>query len=174
MRGFPMDFRLDRNGVRRTFGLMAAMLWLALALPAFSDNGPPLPRFAILSKDRVNLRVGPGEQYRIEWEYRRKGYPVEVIAKSDVWRKVRDWQGTEGWVHQTMIAEQRNVIVRGEVRALRAAADAGSATVARAEPGVIAKLLECHGTWCRVEVQGIRGWLGRGDVWGVFPDETVP
>ncbi|HUK10908.1 MAG TPA: SH3 domain-containing protein [Stellaceae bacterium] len=174
MRGPSGNFAGIVFAMMRLLRIAGVALVLASAPAALAENAPPLPRFAILSKDRVNLRVGPGEQYRIEWEYRRKGYPVEVIAKSDVWRKVRDWQGTEGWVHQTMIAEQRNVIIRGEVRALRAAADAGSATVARAEPGVIAKLLECHGTWCRIEVQGIRGWLARGDVWGVFPDETVP
>jgi SH3-like domain-containing protein len=160
--------------MKRIFRLVTLALALLVGLPALADNAPPLPRFATLRADRVNLRVGPGEQYRIEWEYRRKGFPVEVIAKSDVWRKIRDWQGTEGWVHERMIAEQRNVIVRGEVRALREKADTTSAAVARAEPGVVARLLECHGAWCRIEVQGIRGWLARNDIWGVYPDETVP
>jgi SH3-like domain-containing protein len=98
---------------------------------------------------------------------------VEVIGKSDVWRKIRDWQGTEGWVHQRMLAESRGVIVRGAVRPLHSDPDPASAIVARAEPGVIAKLLECRGAWCRVETSDIRGWLGRNEVWGVDPDEDV-
>jgi SH3-like domain-containing protein len=45
--------------------------------------------------------------------------------------------------------------------------------VAKAEPGVVARLLECRGAWCRVEAQGITGWLERGEIWGVYPDEQV-
>jgi len=164
------EIAIGRAWLCRIAALALALFW---AHGAWADSSPPLPRFESLSKDRVNLRVGPGNQYRIEWEYRRRGFPVEVIAKSDVWRKVRDWQGTEGWVHERMITEQRTVIIRGEVRLLHESADAGSTAVARAEPGVIARLLECHRQWCRVEVQGIRGWLRRTEIWGVYPDEDV-
>ena len=76
-------------------------------------------------------------------------------------------------MHQRMLAETRSVIVRGEVRLIRAEPDPAGAVVARVEPGVIAKLLECRGLWCRVEVQNLRGWLSRNEIWGVYPDEVV-
>ena len=138
-----------------------------------ADTEPALPRYATLRANEVNLRTGPGEQFQIQWVYVRKGFPIQVIAKSDVWRKVRDWQGTEGWVHQRMIADSRAVIVRGDVRALHSDPDPAATVVARVEPGVIAKLLECHGAWCLVEAQDLRGWLGRNEIWGVGPDEEV-
>jgi len=161
-------------GMNRVFraGFVALVLLLPLAAAAV-ETGPALPRFAALRSNEVNLRTGPGKQYPIEWVYRRKGFPVEVVAKFDVWRKVRDWQGTEGWVHQRMIAEARTVIVRGEVRQLHGEPDPSSPVVARAEPGVVARLLECQGAWCRVEVQNVRGWFSRNEIWGVYPDEDV-
>jgi len=76
-------------------------------------------------------------------------------------------------VHQRMLTESRGVIVRGAVRPLHSDPDPASNIVARAEPGVIAKLLECRGAWCRVETADVRGWLGRNEVWGVDPDEDV-
>ena len=46
--------------------------------------------------------------------------------------------------------------------------------VARAEPGVIGHLLECRGPWCRIEAGEVAGWIQRGDIWGVYPNEAVP
>jgi SH3-like domain-containing protein len=132
-----------------------------------------LPHFASLRADTVNLRTGPGERYPIEWVYKRKGLPVEVTAQVDVWRRVRDADGTEGWVQERMLAASRSVVVTGAPRTLRADPDAAAAAVARAEPGVIARLLECKGPWCRVETQGLKGWLPRAEMWGVTRDETV-
>lgn len=162
-----------RRGVRALLRLAAVTLLLSAGVAGAADKGPAVPRFVTLRADEVNLRTGPGERYPIEWVYTRKGLPVEVVAEYDVWRKIRDSQGTEGWVHQRMITGNRAVIVRGEEHPLLSDPDPQSAVVARAEPGVIAKLLECQGPWCRVEAQDIRGWLRRSDVWGVYPDEDV-
>jgi SH3-like domain-containing protein len=99
--------------------------------------------------------------------------PVEILAEFDIWRKIRDWQGTEGWVHQRMVTGTRTVMVKGEMRSLRSDPDPAARPVANAEPGVVARLLECRGAWCRVEAQGIKGWLERSEIWGVYPDEQV-
>ena len=133
-----------------------------------------MPRFEVLHADKVNLRAGPGDRYPIEWVYLRKDWPVEVIASFDHWRRVRDWEGTEGWVHEKMITQRREVIVTGAIRALRQGPDLGTAPVARAEPGVMAKLVECRGDWCRIEAGDTTGWVQRGDIWGVYPNESVP
>jgi SH3-like domain-containing protein len=146
---------------------------LALIASAAVADTVVVQRYVTLRAAEVNLRAGPGEQFPIQWVYRRKGLPVEVIGKSDVWRKIRDWQGTEGWVHERMLTGSRGVIVRGAVRPLHSDPDPASEIVARVEPGVIAKLLECRGAWCRVETAEIKGWLGRNEVWGVDPDEEV-
>ena len=166
-----------RRWVRAVVGaaLMVAceMCWPKITVAA-SGSEAPVPRFAALHADKVNLRAGPGDRYPIEWVYVRKDWPVEVIAQFDHWRRVRDSDGTEGWVHEKMITARREVVVTGGVRALRQSPDANGTVIARAEPGVVARLEECRGDWCRIAAADIAGWVQRSEVWGVFPNETVP
>lgn len=152
--------------------LAATALAVAVAWSATAAD-EKLPRFESLRVDQVNLRAGPGERYPIEWVYQRKGLPVEVTAQFDVWRRVRDSDGTEGWVHQRMLTDRRSVVVTGALRTLHRDPTAAAPAVARIEPGVVARLLDCKGAWCRLETQGVKGWLPRTDIWGVFPDEVV-
>ena len=149
---------------------------LSAATPASggeAEGADKLPRFVSLRSDQVNLRVGPGENYPIEWVLTRKEMPVEIVKEFEHWRKIHDWQGTEGWVHERMVWSKRSVAVSGGIRALHRLPDRASEVVARAEPGVFARLIECRGAWCRIEAAGISGWILRSDVWGVYPDEAV-
>jgi len=152
--------------------LAISVLW-EVAARAAGGAEVPLPRFAALHADKVNLRTGPGDRYPIEWVYLRKDWPVEILAQFDHWRRVRDWEGTEGWVHEKMITSRREVIVTGGVRAVRQSPDHNAGLVARAEPGVMARLAECRGEWCRVEAGETTGWVQRSDIWGVYPNENV-
>ncbi len=140
---------------------------------ADSGKDPPLPRFVSLRFDQVNLRAGPGDQYPIEWVLTKKGLPVEIIGKFDVWWKIRDWQGSVGWVRERMVTASRTVVITGQTRVLHADPDADAPAVAKAEAGVIARLLSCRAAWCRVQAQGVKGWIERGEIWGVLPDEAV-
>jgi len=149
---------------------------LGRALPAAAAEGEarlPVPRFVSLHADKVNLRTGPGERYPIEWILVRRDLPVEIVAEFEHWRRIRDYQGTEGWVHERMLEGKRDVVVTGGVRTLRRQPVTNSAVVARAEPGVVARLLECQGPWCRIDAGEASGWLRRDEIWGVFPDETI-
>lgn len=130
-------------------------------------TGLPLPRFVSLRANEVNFRTGPGVRYPIEWVFMRAGLPVQVIAEFDTWRKIRDPDGTEGWVHQSMLSGRRHVIVVNQVRSLRKAPEPAAPPIARLEPGVILRLETCRAAWCEVEVAGRRGWLPRTHVWGL-------
>jgi SH3-like domain-containing protein len=163
--------------VRASAGSVLTVVFLGSCEAIASAAGgadAPLPRFAVLHADKVNLRTGPGDRYPIEWVYLRKDWPVEVVAQFDHWRRVRDWEGTEGWVHEKMITQRREVIITGRIRALRQSPDLSGALVARAEPGVVARLDECRGDWCRVSTGDKTGWVQRSDIWGVYPSENVP
>ncbi|HZK91473.1 MAG TPA: SH3 domain-containing protein [Stellaceae bacterium] len=166
-----------RKWVRAVAGLglaLASGVWWEAIAAAVGGAEAPLPHFASLHSDKVNLRAGPGDRYPVEWVYVRKDWPVEVVAQFDHWRRVRDWAGTEGWVHEKMVAGRREVIVIGGVRALRTAPDLAAALVARAEPGVVARLDECRGGWCRIVAGDVTGWVERSNIWGVYPTEAVP
>ncbi len=132
-----------------------------------------LPRFESLRSDKAYLRVGPGVRFPIAWVYQRRGLPVEVIEEYDTWRRVRDRDGVEGWMHSSLLQTKRQVLVHGGVRDMRRAAEDGAPVVARLEPGVIGALQKCETNWCRVEITGLSGWIRRDQIWGVYPFEAL-
>ena len=163
-------------------GWIASIVVLAslAAATAAAEEGPqatglPLPRFVSLRADEVNMRTGPGVRYPVDWVYKRKTMPLEVIAEFGTWRKVRDIQGTQGWIHQSMLSNSRWVTITGQTRTLRRKPDSQAAAVARIEPGAMALLQECPEDtgWCRLTSGGYEGWLRRVEFWGIYPRETI-
>src|SRR5919112_4056158 len=132
-------------------------------------TGLPVPRFVSLRSAEVNVRTGPGTRYPVEWVFVKRDIPVEITAEFDTWRRIRDWEGTEGWVHQSMLSGKRAMVVLGDVRTLRRAAGDNASGLAKVEPGVAGKLLHCQTNWCEVNVGGYRGWLQKSEFWGVYP-----
>ena len=136
--------------------------------------GLPLPRFVSLRTNPINMRTGPGVRYPVDWVYQRRHLPVEVVAEFDTWRRIRDPGGSEGWVHQSMLTGRRTGMVKGGTQALRRTNADTAEQVASLEQGVIVNVQRCPaGPFCRVEVNGLQGWLKRDQLWGVYPDETV-
>jgi SH3-like domain-containing protein len=136
------------------------------------SGGLPVPRFVSLGSDRVNARAGPGTRYPIEWVFVRRGLPVEVVAESDLWRRVRDAEGAEGWVHRGLLSGRRTALIRGpQTRELRREPDEKTAPVARAEPGVIGRLHRCRTGWCQMSVGDRKGWIRQTQIWGVYSEE---
>jgi len=154
---------------------IALLLPLAPLAAAPEQSGLPVPRYVSLRADKANMRAGPGDQYPIKWVYQRPGMPLEILAEYFNWRRVRDWQGTEGWMHASMLTGRRYAVITGEARTLRAKPDAASPPVATVEPSVVARVRECRAAspWCELEIKGIRGWLQRGSLWGVYPEEVI-
>ena len=153
------------------FGALALGLWLALTGFGLAQNALPVPRFVSIHAPKVNVRTGPGARYPVDWVLVRKSMPVEIVAEFEHWRKIRDWQGTEGWVHQNMLSGNRTAVVMNEIRALRRNANDASPIVAKVEPGVIGRVLSCEDAWCRLEISGFRGYMKRTEIWGVLDDE---
>src|SRR5262245_50012280 len=71
----------------------------------------PIPRFVSLKSDKVNVRKGPSTDQSIVWVFSRAGLPVEVIAESDNWRRVRDSEGADGWVWHSLLSGRRTVLI---------------------------------------------------------------
>lgn len=160
--------------------LLCASCLSAPAMAQTESTGLPLPRFVSLRANEVNLRTGPGTRYPIEWTYTRKDLPVEIVAEFETWRKIRDWQGIEGWVHQTMVSSRRMMTVTGETRTVYASPEENAAPVARVEAGVFGRLWQCPRgkEFCKVEIENpkggnVQGWMRRDDLWGVQKGEVV-
>ena len=176
---------------RATSGARVVFLLIALAaVPAAAaqpegptaPNGPsglPLPRFVSLKAERVNVRSGPTKDNEVNWVYTRVGLPVEIIAEYDNWRRIRDWEGAEGWVLHSLLSGRRTVLISAPAKAvddfvpLHAGADPQSPITARLQSGVLATVKQCAGNWCRVIGHGYDGWIEQGRLWGVYPGENV-
>ncbi|MDR3326201.1 MAG: hypothetical protein LBS66_02680 [Rhodospirillaceae bacterium] len=135
----------------------------------------PLPRFVSLRSDKINLRTGPGVRYPIDWIYVHSRLPVEVIAQFENWRKIRDWQKVEGWVHQSMLSSKRTIIIIDEQRYLREKPNEKSLPIALVEPNVIGDLLSCPSSkiYCNVKIDNVSGWMKRDEFWGIYQNEYI-
>lgn len=143
------------------------------APPTLGPSGLPLPRFVSLASDAANMRAGPGNRYPIEWVYHQSGLPTLVIAEYDMWRKIRDHDGTEGWMYTSLLSGKRTVVVTAERAVLHSRKDKNSRQLLIAEKNVLGKLLNCVPDWCRVKIDGSKGWLKRDTVWGIGADEVL-
>jgi len=143
-------------------------------------SGLPLPRFVSLKAARVNLRIGPSTDYAVSWLYLKSGLPVEIIQEYDNWRRVRDADGTEGWVNQSLLSGERTAIAAPWMRGdgqdiyvnLRRDSMPTASVVAKLEPGVVLRLDECNGNWCHAEAGGVEGWVSQAEIWGAYPGEA--
>lgn len=143
-------------------------------------SGLALPRFVSIKAKKVNMRVGPGVDYKVDWMYTKVGLPLEILQEYDNWRKVRDSEGSEGWISKSLLSGKRTAIVapwkRGETNGLISmkTGPSGDATiVARLEPGLVVKIDKCEKSWCEVEVESMKGFAPQDQLWGVYPDESV-
>jgi SH3-like domain-containing protein len=144
------------------------------------ERGPSgfiVPRFVSLKTDVVNVRRGPSNEHEVAWVFRRKGLPVEVIAEFEHWRRIRDSEGEEGWVYQSLLAGERTVIVepwkKGTVIVLHRNPDPSAPAVARLKSGVIGDVQQCSGQWCEIAVEGYDGWVEQAALFGVYPGEQL-
>ncbi len=139
-----------------------------------SVTGLAIPRFMSLRFDDVNLRVGPGMRYPIDWVYHRRDLPVEIIRELEDWRLVQDQDNVRGWVRAQTISPRRGFVVRGAEHALRAKPADDAPPVALLKPGVVGHIRACAAAsaWCEVEVGTFKGFIRRDDFYGVYPNES--
>nr|WP_165914104.1 SH3 domain-containing protein [Sinorhizobium americanum] len=158
----------------------ASMNSAAFAQAAKGPSGLPLPRFVSLKSKSVNLRIGPSLDYAVAFRYLKTGVPVEIIQEYDNWRRIRDADGTEGWVNQALLSGDRTALaapwMRGKGESvfvnLRRDPQSAAPIVARMQPGVLLHIGECNGDWCHAETQGVEGWIAQAEIWGAYPGEA--
>jgi SH3-like domain-containing protein len=141
-------------------------------------SGLPVPRFVSLKSDKVNVRAGPTKDHDVAWVYSRAALPVEVTAEFENWRRIRDWEGAEGWVYHSLLSGRRTALVsqpkgKTELVELHARPDAAAPVMAKLQTGVLGSVKRCQSNWCRVIGEGFDGWVEQSRLWGVYPDEKV-
>ena len=151
------------------FSLLTAMMLVHPALaqetPDESESGLALPRMVSLRSNLINARSGPGA-----------GAPVEIVAEFELWRKIKDWQGSESWVHKSMLSGRRSIKMStpGESN-IYDKPDFTSPVIAKAEDEVIGSVKKCpaNSQFCLINFGTVEGWVPRSNFYGVYPKEEI-
>lgn len=142
--------------------------------PALAINeGLPIPRFVSLKKEVVYLRAGPSMNHPIDWEYRRKGLPVEITAEFKDWRRIRDPDGDVGWINVVMLMGKRTVLILEDERSFLNKSNLESGYAFRAARGVLLNVISCNGLWCKLLHGKQKAWTLQDGLWGVYPGEVI-
>ena len=159
--------------------MMLSACGSARAVEPNGTSGLPIPRFVSLKSDKVNVRAGPTKDHDVAWVYNRAALPVEVTAEFENWRRIRDWEGAEGWVYHSLLSGKRTALVapqskkKDDLLELHDKPDAASAVIAKMQHGVLANVKRCRDGWCRLTGEGFDGWIEQARLWGVYPGEKV-
>ncbi len=169
--------RLTRRQALAMLAALSAAPNLALADPVGPVTKLPLPRYASLKTDRVNLREGPSKDHPTKWVYERAGLPVEITAEFEIWRKVRDSEGVEGWVLHSLLSGRRTALVTpnkaAENSKIYARSSESADLAATLQSGVIVNIRNCDGAWCLIDGDGFKGYIQQVKLWGVYPNEKI-
>ena len=144
---------------------------------AVGASGLPLPRFVSLKADKVNVRRGPASEHQVAWVFQRRGLPVEIVAEFENWRRIRDNDGEEGWVYQSMLSGKRTALVapwrKGDAIPMYSAAGLDGGLDRHGQCGRRGRVEDCSGNWCQLNAGGYEGWIDQAMLWGVYPGEQV-
>ena len=138
-----------------------------------ANNNSSLPKFVSLKFNEVNARTGPNLRYPIKWVYIQKGEPVEIIAQFEQWRKIKDYNGDEGWVHEAMIHNKRHVIVHSKDYIPVYMRDSMKRIIAKAEPKARLDLVNCNNRSCKIKNNNIEGYVMKEHLWGIYNNEAI-
>jgi SH3-like domain-containing protein len=142
-----------------------------------TTSGLPIPRFVSIKTDRVNVRGGPDKDHDVAWIYTRVGWPVEITAEFENWRRIRDSDGSEGWVYHSLLSGKRMAAVQLKLKTdlapLYEKPDPKSGVMAKLQVGVLGLVKRCSGAWCQISGDGFDGWIEQNELWGVYPGEKI-
>ena len=155
---------------------MQKWIWILFIILSFPVNAANLPFFGSLKSSKINLRTGPGERFPIQWVYTKPTLPVEVIDEFDVWYKIKERDETQGWIHKNMLSARRTALTATTYPVSVYKKKSFSAPVIAILKGeFIVNVLSCpkNESFCLIQTQGIKGWVQRKNLWGVYPNEEV-
>lgn len=164
----------------RSFKFLTALaVCLGLLAPiaaSAAERGPvtnlPLPRYVSMKAAEGYARRGPSGTHRIDWVFKRRHMPLQIVAEYGHWRRVQDRDGAGGWMHYSLLSGNRTVLIAEPEVILYRRASTDAPMSARLQAGVVAWLGECAAGWCKLEVDGTDGWATTSALWGVAPDES--
>ena len=124
--------------------------------------------FLSLKNNEVYVRVGPSKEYPIKFIYKKKYLPLEVLDKSETWRKIKDFENNSGWIHISQLSKKKSAININNNSLLYKKPTIFSKPIAKLEIGRLVLIKKCKEEWCKITSGGFSGWIFKDSLWGKF------
>ena len=96
-----------------------------------------------------------------------------MVDEFGPWRQVRDHEGTIGWMHVLLLNNKRTaLIIKEKLKLFEDTSNVAAVTII-ADNGVVAVIDSCKDLWCKLEIDGVDGWVKQQYLWGVYPKENI-
>jgi SH3-like domain-containing protein len=142
-----------------SLGCCGVMVFLLLCGAAYATQ-----RISV-SANEANIRSGAGNNFDVLWKSE-KYFPLNVVKKVGDWYQVKDFQGDEGWVHQSLVGNTPSVITTKDKNSLRSEPKPDAKILFSVGPGIPFKVLKRNNKWILVEhADGDKGWIHESTVW---------
>ena len=122
--------------------------------------------FLSLKNNEVYVRVGPSKEYPIKFIYKKKYLPLEVLDKSETWRKIKDFENNSGWIHISQLSKKKSAINTNNNSLLYKKPTIFSKPIAKLEIGRLVLIKKCKEKWCKIASGGFSGWIFKDSLWG--------
>ena len=157
------------------------IIWFILTYAPFisaeilgNETGLKIPRFVSLKSDNSNLRVGPGENYPIKINYIVANTPLEIIDEYQNWRKIKDYEENEGWIHKSLIKGKRFAIVNTLYQeGLQVLNKPMGNNIGKIGKKNVLEVKTCLISWCKIKYRENTGWVSKLNLWGVYENEII-
>ena len=124
--------------------------------------------FLSLKNNEVYVRVGPSKEYPIKFTYKKKYLPLEVLDKSETWRKIKDFENNSGWIHISQLSKKKSAININNNSLLYKKPTIFSKPIAKLEIGRLVLIKKCKEKWCKITSGDYSGWISKIFLLGKF------
>ena len=124
-------------------------------------------KFLSLKKNKVNVRYGPGFDFPIKYIYKKINLPIRQIDKKENFRRIIDFKKNSGWIHISQLKKVNSVIAVKD-KILFEKSTIFSEPVAKIKRGRLLIVKKCENDWCKVETEGLKGWIVKKNLWGTI------
>lgn len=144
-------------------------LYAAVQVP---ESDISVVKFGVTRKNEVNVRNGPGKEYKVLWKFIKAGVPMEILHNLDDWYLIRDYTNSVGWIRMNFISTRikNAIVVLDKVPMCRLPVNkmVTCHVVAYLERNVLLRVKYCNKRWCHVIYdESLSGWIERRNLWGI-------
>lgn len=130
-------------------------------------------KYATVGAKYANVRTCGGDKCAVKWKaWRFTPLYMMGVSEDKKWVQVRNFNGNTGWIHHTMLSEQKGVSAIDDVN-VRTGPGSSNDIACTVSKGYPLKFISIKGGWIQVqdepETAGdpvCKGWISAAFVWG--------